>query len=869
MTNSWTDIENADVVLIMGCNPAENHPLAMKHVLKAKEKGATIINVDPRFCRSSSQADIYAPMRSGTDIAFIGGMIKYAIDHGLYNTKYVRECTNALLMVNSGFETCEEGTKGVFSGLTTPGTYYPHLDATLDAAYTKTTWDYDAPLTPTVAANLTDSGTVFDKLKKQFANYTIENVCAITGTPEALYQEICETFCSTYPDNKSATILYAMGTTQHTIGSQNIRAYSILQLLLGNMGVAGGGINALRGQVNVQGATDQAVLHHILPGYLKVPTPSQTTLTDYMNANYNSAHAVNPVHNYTVRGTSGVDPISVHWWKNGRKYIAALLKAWWPGVDCDTGYSYLLKKTGDHSILTMFDEMSQGHIDGAIFVGENPAVSDPDSDHVRAALANLEWLVCVDPFETETAAFWRLNTLANTTVYLLPCAVGIEKYGSFTNSSRWLQWSWSGGNPPGEARTDLDILVDLGTRLKTAFSAEPQMSNLNWPCFGYTGQTGDALAELVAKEMHGYFWNGSSWVLHNGTFLNFPDYTGPDYLYACGNWLHCGSFAVSLDAFESPNQGAIWPAGGVGNRAKRRYPIDVGNAGWTDPGKLCSSLYSYWSWCWPVNRRIVYNRASMYLSDKDLTTLAGDPLAPQKYVVKWDPAASTFRGDVIDGGGNPGPGTWPYPFIMLKDGHGHLFGGWTLSDGPFPWHYEPAESPIAYPSWLGTYRMNPTVHLYDPGNVATNFAEHGDDEYNIFATSYRITEHYHTGTMTRNIPILIELQPEPFVEISEELAADTTGTLVKNSDTNGPISNGDDVIVTSARGSITVKACVTKRFKPFRVNGTIVHQVGIIWHWGFMGLSTGDSGNILTPYIGDANTRIPESKCFRVNIEKV
>src|SRR4030042_5162743 len=422
MTNSWPDIKNADVVLVMGSNTAENHPMGFKFIQKVIDKGGKFINVDPRFCRSSAKAHIHAYMRSGTDIAFIGGMIKYAIDNHLYNDKYVKECTNALLKLNAGFEACSEGTIGVFSGFTA-GTYNATLDATLDSTYSKATWDYDVPLTPTVAADLNDPDCVFQKLKKQFENYTIANVCDITGTDPTVYEQICQTFCGTYPDDKSATILYAMGTTQHTVGVQNIRSYSILQLLLGNMGVAGGGINALRGQDNVQGATDPAVLQHLLPGYLKVPTPTQNTLALYNTANYNIAQKVQPTVSYTVRGVAGVNPPSLHWWNNGTKYITSLLKAWWPTIDHNPSYHYLPRKTADYTILSMFDAMYNGQIAGAIFDGENPAVSDPASNHVREALGNLEWLVCIDPFEKETAAFWKRPGVhpadISTPVYLL------------------------------------------------------------------------------------------------------------------------------------------------------------------------------------------------------------------------------------------------------------------------------------------------------------------------------------------------------------------------------------------------------------------------------------------------------------------
>lgn len=716
----------------------------------------------------------------------------------------------------------------------------------MGSSYTKTTWNYSDTSIPVVAADLDDPDCVFQKLKTQFDEYTIANVCSITGTDPDVYEQICQAFCGSYPDDKSATIMYAMGTTQHTVGTQNIRAYAILQLLLGNMGVAGGGINALRGQDNVQGATDHAVLHHILPGYLKVPTPGQD-LAAYNAANYNATQAVNPVHDYTVQGVSGVDPASAHWWQNGTKYIASLVKAWWPTVDHNVSFDYLSKKTGDHSILSMFHAMGEGEIQGFICCGENPAVSDPDAGHVRHALENLDWMVCIDPFESETAAFWKrpgaVSGDINTTVYLLPCAVGIEKFGSRSNSSRWAQWHWADNvSLPGEAKTDLEIITLLGQALKGTITDDP-VADLSWPCLNYAGQTEDAPAELVAKEMRGYYIDPVTGVTGN-LVTNFAGLQN-NGTTACGNWLCSGSFGT--DGFDSANKAVVWPFGGVGNRMKRRYAPDVPNGGpAADPQYPGIGLYSYWSWCWPINRRVVYNRAATYQNDGD-AGLAGDPLAPSKYVIRWD---GGWKGDVPDHGGNPGA---VYPFIMTKEGHGHLFGGWTVAEGPFPWHYEPAESPIPYPSWLGAYRMNPTVHFY-PGSL---FAQHLDPEFDVFATTYRLTEHYHTGTMTRNTPRLNELQPEPFVEMSEEFAGERG------------IANGELVTVSSARGSIQVKACVTKRFKPFTIEGQTVHQVGIIRHWGYQGLSKGDSGNILTPYIGDANTRIPESKAFRVKIEKV
>jgi formate dehydrogenase major subunit len=805
-------------------------------------------------------------------------MIKYAIDHGLYNEKYVKECTNALFKVRTDFETCEDGTKGVFSGLT-GGTYNANLQATFDATYSKTTWDYQktgtGPYVPGMATDLNDPDCVFQKLKKQFDNYTIPNVCAITGTDPIVYEQICQTYCSTYPDDKSACMCYALGTTQHTHGVQNIRSYSILQLLLGNMGVAGGGINALRGQDNVQGSTDMCILNHILPGYLAIPITTDVDLTAYLNRFHTASMGVDPVHNYTVRGVSGKDPLSAYWWQNANKYIVSQAKAWWPAIDHNTSFNYFPKKTtADYSLLSMIHAINAGTIKGFYAEGVNITVSDTDQNFERAALKKLDWMVCVDIFETEQAAFWRLDPAGTpTTVYLLPAASALEQHGTKINSGRWVQWSYKGTNPPGEAKPNTWITTSIGERIQQLYSGstapeDAPITKLNWPCFNYVSTdlnpaNEEQFTEKIAKEVNGY-----NMVDTNADTI--PD--SPTTLVAsfanlqangttsCGNWLYCNQFVeiANLDPFETANQSAIWPLGGAGNRTKRRYAADVPNLN-NDPQYKKIGLYSYYSWCWPVNRRIVYNRAATYQNDGGSSGvgLAGDPLAPNKYVLRWDATASAWRGDVPDHGGLPGA---VYPFIMQKDGHGHLFGGFTVADGPFPWHYEPLESPIAYPSWLGNQRCNPIVHIY-PGTIDNpiEFAAHSygdDEEYPIVCTTYRFTEHYHT-IMTREMPKLNQLQPEPIVEMSEELAADLG------------VGNGEMVRLTSIRGSIELKACVTKRFKPFVCYGETIHEVGLQWTWGFMALNPGPSANILTPFVGDPNTRIMEYKAFRIKIEKV
>jgi formate dehydrogenase-N alpha subunit len=850
MTQHWVDIRNADVVMIIGSNAAENHPMAFRWIQKAMDNGGTFISVDPRFTRSSSKADIYARMRSGTDIAFIGGIINYAITNGLYNEKYVKECTNALFKINSSFETCAEGDPGVFSGLTGGDTsVIGHLH---DATYNKATWAYQTNPggDPALASDLNDPDCVFQLLKKQFAGYTKEAVCAITGTDPDVYEEICQTYCSTHPDDKSATIMYAMGTTQHTVGTQNVRSYAILQLLMGNIGVAGGGINALRGQDNVQGSTDMCILNHILPGYIKCPDAGDTDFDTFITKWADSNMIIEPVHSYTVNGETGRDPTSRYWWQYGDKYMASLIKAWWPAQDHVNAYQYLPKRAAgkDYSMLSIFDAMYHGEINGFICDGENPAVSDPDSNHVRAALANLDWMVVIDPFETETAAFWKrpgvTPSTINTTVYLLPAAIAYERAGSRSNSGRWAQWHWKAADPPGDAKDDLVIITELGQAIQAACTGanDAPIQDLNWPYFGYApSDNAQQRAEKVAKEVNGYNMDGATPTTLVASFGGLAN----DGSTCSGNWLYCNQYVETgnLDAFEQANPGMF--AASPGNRTARRYEADVPAGGPSgDPSYPNIGLHSYWSWCWPVNRRIIYNRASTYQSDGGANGDAGAPLAPAKYVVRYDWSAGGFKGDVPDGGWAPGTA---YPFIMHKEGHGHLFGPGRV-EGPFPWHYEPVESAVANP--MGNYQVNPIIHIYDGALFGTS------SQYPIAATTYRLTEHWHTGAMTRNLPWCNELQPEPFVEMSEELAA------LKG------ISNGDMVTVSSARGSIQVKACVTKRFKPFQVNGDTVHQVGVIWHWGYQGLSTGPSGNILTPFVGDANTRIQESKAFLVDIAK-
>jgi len=800
MTNHWNDIANADVIMAIGANPAENHPAAFGHMMEARDmRGAKLISVDPRFTRTSSKADIYAPIRSGTDIAFIGGMIKYILDDmdlnpNNYNMTYVTEYTNAAYLIDPSFKGPED-LEGLFSG------YAGGLNEADGArrSYNKSTWQWqkDAQGIPLRDKTLKNPNCVFQLLKKHFSRYTPVMVNTICGTPEDTFREICRTYAASGKPGKAATIMYAMGTTQHTYGAQNIRSYCILQLLLGNIGCAGGGINALRGESNVQGSTDHCLLFHILPGYLGVPQSVDGSLAQYLDR-------LTPKSN---------DPLSLNWWKNYPKYIVSLLKAWYGDAaqpDNDFGFHYLLKVNAGQNTthISMFEAMDKGVIKGLMCWGQNPAVGGPNSNTERGAMDNLDWLVVADMWETETANFWKRPGAdpagIDTEVFLLPANNSYEKEGSVTNSSRWSQWRYKCADGPGEAEDDLYMLTMIYKKLKQLYQEEggpnaEAITRLTWD-YG----AGHPDVHTVAKEINGYD-------LTTGKLMASFGGLRDDGTTSSGNWLYCASYTEA------------------GNMAERRDPVDTSGIG----------MYSNWAWCWPVNRRIIYNRASVDLD--------GRPWDSEHPVIKWNPVTRKWDGDVPDGGAPPMNQGGYYPFIMKAEGHSRLFGP-GMAEGPMPEHYEPWESPVPNP--MGRQQNNPAFKIWRP-------QEQGDpSRYPIVCSTYRVCEHWQGGQMTRNCPWLIEMQPEPFCEMSEELA-----------DEKG-IKNGDRVIVESARGQVDVVAVVTKRFKPFRMNGNTVHQVGVIWHWGYTGLSTGDSANLLTPHVGDANTMIPEYKAFLVNVRK-
>ncbi len=808
MTNHWIDLRNSDVLLAMGSNPAENHPISFKYITQAQLNGATLISVDPRFTKTSSKADMYVPLRSGTDIAFLGGMIKYILDNKLYDVEYVANYTNAPFILGKDF-----GFKdGLFSG-------YDKAKRSYDSK--KWAFEMDANGVPKMDRTLKDKRCVLSLLKKHYERYTTKLVSKITGTSEADLVKVYKAYGATGAKGKAGTSMYAMGWTQHTVGVQNIRTMAMIQLLLGNMGIAGGGVNAMRGESNVQGSTDHCLLWHILPGYLKIPSAADDSLDTYLTKN-------TPV---------SKDPLSANWWQNYPKYTVSLLKSFFGDKaqkENGFGFNWLPKVDNgkDYSWLSLFDEMYKGAFKGFFAWGMNPACSGANSNKTRAAMTKLDWMVNVNLFDNETGSFWRgpgMNPKdIKTEVFMLPACVSYEKEGSISNSGRWMQWRYPGPKRLGNSLPDGDMIVELGLKIKELYAKEggvfPEpILNLKWDYMTHH----EFDPHKAAKEINGYFLKDvtiKDTTYKAGTLVPSFAMLQADGSTSSANWLYCASYTEK------------------GNMAARRGQEDAVN-------KI--GLYPEYAWCWPVNRRIIYNRASV--------DLKGNPRDEKRWVIKW--TGDKWIGDVPDGGwpplqnadGTPNPAS-KHPFIMRKHGHGQIFGP-GLKDGPFPEHYEPTECPVEK-NFMSKQFVSPVAPVYgsDKDEIATC-----DPRFPYIGTTYRVVEHWQTGLMTRPQPWLMELQPQMFVEMSEELAK------LKG------IKTGERIRVSSARGSVDCVAMVTKRFKPFKIAGNTVHEVGVPWHFGWRWPESGaeESANLLTPAAGDPNTRIPESKAFMCNVSKI
>jgi len=804
MTTNLIDIENSDVIMITS-NMAENHPVGFRWVVEAKKRGARVIHVDPRYTRTSALADLHVPLRSGTNIVFFGGLIHYAMAHNKIQHDYVVEYTNASFLIDPNFKGPAD-LHGLFAG------YDP-----AERKYDRSTWKYqvDEQGVPKRDKSLKDPHCVYQLLKRHYARYTPEMVERVCGIPKSTFVKAAELFCSTGTKDRSGSIAYALNLTQHTNGTQNIRALCMFQLLLGNIGVPGGGVVALRGHANVQGATDLAVLYQDLPGYMAMPLrDAHPTFKDYIEKE---------------TPKSG-------FWINKPKFLVSLLKAWYGDAatkETDWAYDYLPKRASadNYSHQHIFVDMHGRKIKGFLALGQNPAVGGPNAKLARAAMQRLEWLVVKDIFVTETAEVWKAPgtdpKTVNTEVFFLPAAPAAEKDGSLTNTMRLIQWHAKAVDPPGDVRSDASFIYDLGLRLKKLYAGSKAKKDR--PILDMTWNYGDVKepnVELILKEMNGFatrdILDKEGKLLYKKgqpikTFVHLTD----DGATASGIWIYTG----------------VYPEEGVNKAASRK------------PATKEDYLAHDWGFAWPANRRILYNRAS--------ADPAGRPWSDKKKLIWWDPKQKKWVGsDVPDFKADLAPDAkgGDNPFIMRADGKGALFG--PLADGPFPEHYEPVESPQR--NLLSRVQNNPVARIWKDKHLESmnQLAGVGSPEFPIVVTTYRLTEHHLSGVMSRYLPWLAELFESHFFEISPQLAAEKG------------IQNGEMCTLVTPRGKIHVKAMVTERFQPFTIDGKKVHQIGIPWHWGYNGLSRGDVTNDLSATVGDPNVFIQETKAFVCDVRK-
>ena len=810
---------------------AEAHPVGFRWVIKAKERGATIIHVDPRFSRTSALADIWVPMRAGGDIAFLGGIIRHIIENNLFFRDYVVHFTNASCILREDFRDTEEGAAGFFSGWNEG-----------QRAYDKESWAYngDGGLSfPERDLTLQHPRCVLQTLRRHFARYTPEMVEKICGISPALFYKVADALVAASGPEKTAAICYALGWTQHSKGVQIIRTAAILQLLLGNIGRPGGGILALRGHASIQGSTDIPTLYDILPGYLPMPRGdgSEETLADYLT------HQTKP---------TGL-------WHNFPAYFISLLKAYYgknATAENDFGYNWVPKITGNHSFFEYLYDMADGKMEGMFMMGQNPAVAAANSRFQRTSLSKLKWLVVRDMVEIEAATFWcdspeiergELKTEEiETEVFFFPAAGHAEKEGAFTNTQRLLQWREKAVNPPGDARSEGWFMHQLALRLiaKAKQSNDPldePLRSLDW--WYPEDEHGEPHMESVLAEINGWYTLGRGTeappTLADGVVFGVDrdgkPHHGPqvdgfprlkaDGSTASGGWIYSG--VLGPDKI---------------NKANTRNSKDYLGHGW--------------GFAWPGDRRIIYNRAS--------ASPTGEPWSERKKLIWWDQAQRKWTGvDVPDfppekppefrpTGNESGLDAIPgdAPFMLHEDGLGRLHVPQGLQDGPMPTHYEPLESPVH--NALYSRDTNPAVNWFT--RQENRFAPPGDPRFPFVLTTYRLTEHHTAGGMSRFLSHLAELQPELFTEMSPELAAELK------------IDNGDYISIVSLRGAIESRALVSRRMRPVHLNGKTVHQIAMPFHFGSAGPVKGGATNDLVPISGEPNVTIMEAKALACNI---
>jgi formate dehydrogenase major subunit len=883
---------DSDCVVVMGSNMAENHPVAFRWPMRAKVNGAKLIHVDPRFTRTSAMADIHAPIRAGSDIAFLGGMINFVINNERWQNEpffktWLLHYSNAATIIDEQYRDAEDND-GVFSGLLeykggTPEWPYNGFVG----EYDNRSWQYartavseqgraaataqsgevrsgksgaagaaeslegrapgragqpggsapaGPPFDPLVQSLLKPSPTrdetlqnprcVFQIVKHHFSRYTPETVERVTGCPRDTFLKVAQTLLDNSGPDRTSSFAYAVAWTQHTNGPQIIGCAALLQLLLGNVGRPGAGIMALRGHASIQGSTDVPTLYHSIHGYMPAPTALKKEHT-------------------TLQGYLAAETVPTGYWAYTPRFMVSYLKSMWGAAatrDNAFGYDWHPKILGDHSHLPMFVAMNDGRVKGMLLVGQNPATS-LNAKLERAAMRKLEWLVVKDNWLHESATFWKNAPEVKsgevkvadikTEIFFLPSAQVAETEGTFTNTQRMLQSHFKAADAPGDCRTDVWFTYQLGRRLQRLYadSTAPRDQGFKNLVFDYEHEDarerarGEPSAFKVLKELNGYYSDDPA--RHVASFGDLKD----DGSTSSASWIYCG-------VLPAPDQ----------NRAASRKADPPGQ-----PGAQLD-----WGFAWPANRRLIYNRAS--------ADLQGRPWSERKKWVWWDAGQKKWVGyDVPDFATTKAPNTpakpgatgldalsGADPFILKADGRGWLFVPTGLVDGPLPTHYEPAESAVRNP--LYKQQASPVLKYWKHDD--NPLAALGDPRFPHVVTTYRLTEHYLAGAMSRWNPWLTELQPELFVELSPELAQEKG------------VRNLDWVRVTSPRGAIRAKALVTRRLRPFTIDGRVLHQVGIPWHWGWEGVSTGDVVNELTALVGDPNVTIHEGKAFVCNVEK-
>ncbi len=837
-TTYLQDLSNADCILIQGSNMAEAHPVGFQWVVEAQRRGATVIHVDPRFTRTSALADLHVPIRAGTDIAFLGGLINHVLSNDLDFREYVAAYTNAANVISPHFQDTED-LDGLFSGFD-PDTGH----------YDPVSWHYEPPENPTEdekarmkemeedesegskdkqshqAAHSEAHGSggapvswkglrdetlqhpncVYQILKRHYRRYTPEMVERVCGITPQQFLQVAEALTSNSGRERTSAICYAVGWTHHSVGAQMIRTAAILQSLLGNIGRPGGGIMALRGHASIQGSTDIPTLFNILPGYIPMPHADQhQSLDEWV----------------------GDDEGKAGFWGNIRPYAVSLLKSYWGDAatpENDFCFDYLPRLTGDHSSYTTVKAMIEGRCKGYFLVGENPAVGSANGKMQRLGLANLDWLVVRDMQMIESATFWQdgpeieTGELATddigTEIFFLPAASHIEKAGSFTQTQRMLQWRDQALRPPADCRSELWFYVELGNRIRAKLAGSDDerdrpLLDLAWD-YPYD-DSAEPDSEQVLREINGT--GPGDKALSAYTELKADGST------ACGCWIYCGVYADEV------------------NQARRRTPH------WEQ-----DQVAAEWGWVWPANRRILYNRAS---ADPE-----GKPWSERKRYLWWDPDEGKWTGpDVPDFVPDREPGHVPEsgakgpdaiggsdPFVMQTDGKAWLFAPLGVADGPLPTHYEPPESPVS--NALYAQQKNPGRRILE--QAANPINPTGSEVFPFVFTSYRLTEHHTAGGMSRTLPYLSELQPEPFCEVSPRLARERG------------LEHGGWATVVTARSAIEVRVLVSDRIRSLRLGDRWVEQVGLPYHWGGNGLTTGDSQNDLVNIQMDPNVYIQD-----------